>query len=172
MVLIVKKDDSTGNAEGANMLEADGESEDQMGVGAAEGSMNNGVNAGQNNGGNGGRSGNLGPPNGNNNNNGGVGLQPVAAGMLQVGYLSDGTRYSIPFYGILILIGLIMTNVLRLFQEDIRSANDLATYIDQEALDGMLEKDDYGLNTLSMVKQQKLQAFPGGCTNKRHKNLI
>jgi len=63
------------------------------------------------------------------------------------------TSYSIPFYDILISIGLTTANVKRMFQEDIRSANDFATYIDQEVPDWMLEKDDYGLNTLSMVKQ-------------------
>jgi len=46
-----------------------------------------------------------------------------------------------------------------MFQEDIRSANNFATYINQEAPERMLEKDDYGLNNLTMVKQQKLQAF-------------
>jgi len=50
-------------------------------------------------------------------------------------------------------------NVKRMFQEDIRSANDFVTYIDQEALERMLAKDDYGLNHFTMVKQQKLQAF-------------
>jgi len=49
-----------------------------------------------------------------------------------------------------------------MFQEDIRSANNFVTYIDQETLDRMLEKDDYGLNILSMVKQRKLQAFHRG----------
>ncbi len=50
-------------------------------------------------------------------------------------------------------------SVKRMFQEDTRSAKIFVTYIDQEALVRMLEKDDYGLNNLTMVKQQKLQAF-------------
>jgi len=53
----------------------------------------------------------------------------------------------------MISIGLTTANVKRMFQEDIRSANNFTTYIDQEVPDWMLEKDDYGLNTLSMVKQ-------------------
>jgi len=47
-------------------------------------------------------------------------------------------------------------NVKRMFQEDIRNADNFATYINQEALERILEKDDYGLNNLTMVKQQKL----------------
>jgi len=62
-------------------------------------------------------------------------------GMLQAGYLPNGTRYSIPFYNILISIGLITTKITQMLQEDIRSA-DVTTYINQEALDRMLEKDD------------------------------
>jgi len=128
-------------------------------MGAAEGSTNNGANAGQSNAGNGGSSGNLEPPNINNNNSSGGETATNACGTLQAGYLPNGTRYSVFFYDILISIGLTTANIKRIFQEDIRSASNFETYIDQEALDRMLEKDDYELNTLSMVKQQKLWAF-------------
>jgi len=56
----------------------------------------------------------------------------------------------------LISIGLTRANANSLFQEDIKSANNFATYIDHEALEKMLEDDDYGLNNLTMVKQQKI----------------
>jgi len=169
-----EEDDNAGDAKGDDDSEEDEESEDRRGVGAAEASTGGG-NADQGGVDDGGRSGGNEPPNNppnnppnsppnnppNNNNNGGGGGGPTtnAGGTLQPGYLPDGTRYSIPFYNILISIGLTTANVRRLFQEDIRSANDFATYIGHEALERMLEKDDYGLNNLSMVKQQKLRAF-------------
>ncbi len=126
-----------------------------------------GSDAGQGGGDNGGRSGGNEPPNNPpnnppnippNNNNGGGGGGPAtnAGGTLKPRCLPDGTRYSIPFYNILISIGLMTANVKRMFQEDIGSANDFTTYINQEALERMLEKNDYGLNNLTMVKQQKL----------------
>jgi len=166
-----EEDDNAGDAKGDDDSEEDEESEDRRGVGAAEASTGGG-NADRGGVDDGGRSGGNEPPNNppnnppnsppnnppNNNNNGGGGGGPTtnAGGTLQPGYLPDGTRYSIPFYNILISIGLTTANVRRLFQEDIRSANDFATYIGHEALERMLEKDDYGLNNLSMVKQQKL----------------
>jgi len=171
-----EEDDDADDAEGDDELEEDEESKDQRGVGAAE-RPTGGPDAGQGNGDNGGRSGRsrgnkppnnppndapTNPPNNppnNNNGRGGGGPATNAGGMLQPGYLPNGTRYSIPFYNILISIGLMTANVKRIFQEDIRSADDFATYINQEALERMLEKDDYGLNNLTMVKQQKLQAF-------------
>jgi len=98
------------------------------------------------------------PNNPPNNNNGGGGGGPTAntGGALQAGQLSNGMSYSIPFYDILISIGLSRANAFSLFQEDIKSANDFVTYIDHEALEKMLEDDDYGLNDLTMVNQQKL----------------
>jgi len=68
--------------------------------GQAEGSTNNGTNAGQSNAGNGGSSGNLEPPN-NSNNGGGGETVTSTGGTLQAGYLPNGTRYSISFYDIL-----------------------------------------------------------------------
>jgi len=153
-----EEDDGTNNAEGHDDSEEDEESDDQRGVGTAESPANGGANAGQGNTGNGGSPGNPEPPNDNNNN--GSGDETVTGtGMPQPGYLPNGTRYSIPFYDILISMELTTANAKRMFQEDIRSADNFATNIDQEVLDRMLEKDNYGLNTLSMVKQQKLWAF-------------
>jgi len=161
-----EEDDDAKDAEGFDELEEDAESKDQRGVGVAERPIG-GSNAGQGRGDDGSRSGGNEPPNNPpnnppngppNNNNGGGGGGPAtnAGGTLQPGYLPDGTRYSIPFYNILISVGLTTANVRRLFQEDIRSANDFANYIGNEELERMLEKNDYGLNNLSMVKQQKL----------------
>jgi len=97
----------------------------------------------------------LSPPNDKNIKDGGGGTVTGTAGMPQAGYFSDGTRYSIPFYDILISIRLMAASVRRMFQKDNRSADNFANYINQEAFDQMLENDDYGLNTLSMVKQQR-----------------
>jgi len=92
-----EEDDDTDDAEGDDKLEEDEESEDQRGVGVAEGPTAN------------------------------------AGGMLQAGQLSNGTSYSIPFYNILISIGLTRANANSLFQEDIKSADNFATYINHEA---------------------------------------
>jgi len=121
------EEDDTGNVGGNNDLEEDIESEDPRGVGAAEGSMNSGANAGQSNRGNEGSSGNLDPPKDINNNGSGGGTMTGTGGMPQAGCLSNGTRYSIPFYDILISIGLMTANVRRMFQEDIRSADNFVT---------------------------------------------
>jgi len=161
-----EEDDDADKAKGDDNSEEDEESKDRRGVGVVEGPTR-GSDAGHGGGDDGGRSGGNKPPNNppnnppnippnNNNGRGGGGPATNAGGTLQPRYLPDGTRYSIPFYDILISIGLMTANVKRMFQEDIRSADDFATYIDQEALERMLEKSDYGLNNLTMVKQQKL----------------
>ncbi len=133
-----EEDDNAEDAEGTNELEEDEESKDRTGVGVTERPIG-GSNAARGRGDDGNGSGGNEPPNNppnnppngppNNNNNGGGGGGPTtnAGGMLQPGYLSDGTTYSIPFYDILMSIGLTTANIKRLFQEDIRSADDFAT---------------------------------------------
>jgi len=78
---------------------------------------------------------------------------------VQAGHLPNGTQYSIPFYDKLISLGLTSANVKRLFKEDILTPNDFATFLDQAALNRMLSSNDYGLNKLSVLKQQKFRAF-------------
>jgi len=78
---------------------------------------------------------------------------------IQAGHLPNGTQYSIPFYDKLISLGLTSANVKWLFQEDILTPNDFATFLNQAALNRMLSSNNYGLNKLSVVKQQKFQAF-------------
>jgi len=50
-------------------------------------------------------------------------------------------------------------NVKWLFQEDILTPNDFTTFLDQAALNRMLSSNNYGLNKLSVLKQQKFRAF-------------
>jgi len=97
-------------------------------------------------------------PSDNNSNDGGNNATR-SSDTPQAGYLPNGMQYSIPFHDKLISLGLTSANVKWLFQEDILTPDDFATFLNQAAFIRMLSSNNYGLNKLSVVKQQKFRAF-------------